>query len=260
MFTLLGSIVISVCEEFGQFGLFCFRVTKTLLLRGCRIRFLMQQIVAVGVGSIFVVILSGTAIGAVLAIQGYTGLHRFGGAERFFLGPLVYLSMSREFGSIVSAIMVIGRAGSAMTAEIGSMNISEQIDALITLSIDPIHYVVIPRVVATTIAMPILNLFCVLFGVSAGFMISVYSLGMNAEQYIESIHTQLIIDDIYQGIIKACLFGLVSALICTYKGINARGGAKGLGEATTQSVVISCVTVLLGDYLLDAIFFIQNKV
>lgn len=256
MIDLIGYQAINACEEFGKFGLFLIQVLKTLLTRGCKIAFLMYQIVAIGIGSSGVVMLSGIAIGAVLAIQGYTGLHRFGGAERLFLGPLVFLSMAREFGSIVSSIMVIGRAGSAMTAEIGSMKISEQIDALVTLSIDPIHYIVVPRLVATVIVMPALNLFCVFMGVSAGYVIAVFSLGMNSDQYIESIHTQLVLSDINQGIIKSAIFGFISALICTYKGMNATGGARGLGEATTQSVVISCVTVLLGDYLLDAIFFL----
>ena len=163
--------------------------------------------------------------------------------------------MTREFGSIISAIMVIARAGSAMTAEIGSMNISEQIDALTTLSIDPVRYVVIPRIVASSFILPFLSLFCVLSGVAAGYVMSVWILEVNAELYVDSIKTNLVLGDITKGLIKAAIFGLLSSLICTYKGIHARGGARGIGVATTEAVVYSCVTVFLTNYVLSAILF-----
>lgn len=253
MISRLGAVVISFCDEFGSFGVFFVQLVRTLFSRGCRVMSVLYQMSVIGVDSVLVVILTGSAIGAVLAMQGYNGLHRFG-ADRF-LGPLEYFSMTREFGSVVSAIMVIARAGSAMTAEIGSMNISEQIDALTTLSIDPIYYVVLPRVIASTFVLPLLSLFCVVFGVGAGYCIAVYVLGVNAELYVESIRTQLVLSDITKGLFKAVVFGLLFALICTYKGINARGGARGIGEATTQSVVLSCVAVFIGNYIMSAVLF-----
>jgi phospholipid/cholesterol/gamma-HCH transport system permease protein len=207
----------------------------------------------IGVDSCWVVVLTGGTIGAILAMHGHSALKQYGAFQ--FLGELVYISMTREFGSIISAIMVIARAGSAMTAEIGSMNISEQIDALTTLSIDPVRYVVVPRVVASSFILPFLSLFCVLFGVGAGYIESVWVLEVNAEQYVDSIKTNVVLGDITKGLVKAAIFGLLSSLICTYKGIHARGGARGIGVATTEAVVYSCVTVFLANFILSAILF-----
>lgn len=253
MFFLIGQRLLITCEEYGHLGLFIIRVLKTFFIRGCNLKSIFFQMASIGVDSQRVVMATGSAIGAILAMHGYKALAIYGAFQ--FLGPLVYLSMTREFGSIISAIMVIARAGSAMTAEIGSMNISEQIDALITLSIDPIRYVVLPRVVATTLIMPFLSMFCVIFGVSSGYVIAVYVLGVNAEQYVLSIQSTLELGDITQGLVKSAIFGLLFSLICTFKGINARGGARGIGVATTEAVVFSCVVIFIADYLLGAIFF-----
>ncbi len=253
MISWIGTIVLNTCADLGNFGLFSIRVLTTFLTRGCNFSFLIFQMSNIGVNSRNVVALTGSTIGAVLAMHGYEAFHRFGTEQ--FLGPLVYLAMTREFGSIISAIMVIARAGSAMTAEIGSMNISEQVDALTTLSIDPIRYIVVPRVLATTIILPFLSLFCVVFGVGAGYVVSVYVFKVNAELYVSTIRINLVLSDITRGLVKAAIFGVLSSLICTYKGILARGGAKGIGLATTEAVVLSCVTVFLANYVLSALLF-----
>lgn len=253
LFRLLGSIAMTAVSSMGEFGLFVLRAGMTLLRRGFAIRSLMFQANQVGVDSWGVVALTGAAIGAVLAHHAYDGLHRFHGEQ--FLGPLLYLSMAREFGSVISAIMVVARAGSAMTAEIGSMQISEQIDALTTLSIDPMAYIVIPRVLATTMIMPILSLVCVIFGVAAGYVISIYVLGVNPELYMETIKTNLEFSDFFYGLVKAAIFGLLTSLIACYVGLKTSGGARGVGKSTTQSVVASCITIFLANYILSAIFF-----
>lgn len=255
MITWIGESVLTTCDQLGNFGLFVIRVFQVALTRGCNISFLFYQMANIGVYTRNVVVLTGSTIGAVLATHGYEAFHMFGTEQ--FLGPLVYLAMTREFGAIISAIMLIGRAGSAMTAEIGSMSISEQIDALTTLSIDPIRYIVVPRVLATTLVMPLLSLFCVVFGVGAGYVISVFVFKVNAEMYVATIRTKLVLSDVYLGLIKAAVFGLLSALICTYKGIFARGGARGIGIATTESVVYSCVTVFFANYIMTALMFYE---
>lgn len=248
-----GCRAIKVCDDLGKFGLFSIQVIQTFFTRGCSFSSLVFQIAHIGVYSRGVVMLTGGAIGAILAHHGYAALHRYGTDK--FLGPLVYLSMMREFGSVVSAIMVTARAGSAMTAEIGSMSISEQIDALTTLSIDPIRYVVVPRVIGTAFILPFLSIICVFMGVSAGYVVAIHVLGVNAEMYIEAVKAQIILSDITKGLFKAGVFGLLISLICSYMGMGTRGGARGVGLATTQAVVFSCVTIFLSDYVLTVFLF-----
>jgi len=207
----------------------------------------------IGIESLSIVALVGTAVGAVLAIQSYVGLERFGSTQ--FIGPIVFLSMTREFGPVFTAIMVIGRAGSAMTAEIGSMRITEQIDALQTLSINVQQYLIVPRIVASTLIMPFLSIFCTLFGILAGYITSVYLLHLNPEVYMEAVRTHAEISDIVNGLIKAIIFGFLFSIISTYKGFITRGGAKGVGISTTQSVVYANVTIVIADYILTSLMF-----
>jgi len=207
----------------------------------------------IGIGSVSIVFLVGIAIGAVLALQSYIGLERFGSTQ--FIGPIVFLSMAREFGPVFSALMVIGRAGSAMTAELGSMRISEQIDALQTLCINPMQYLVVPRVLASTLILPFLSIFCTFFGVMAGYVTAVYVLNINSEVYMETIRANAELSDIINGLIKSLFFGFLFSIIATYKGYFTRGGAKGLGISTTQSVVFANVTIILADYVLTSLMF-----
>jgi phospholipid/cholesterol/gamma-HCH transport system permease protein len=253
VFNLIGSASIKVIRNLGHFGLFCLNVLKTLATQGFNPHSTFFQMNHIGVNSGYVVIITGLAIGAVLALHSYNALHRFNGEQ--FIGSLIYFSMTREFGAMISAIMVAARAGSSITAEIGTMQISEQVDALTTLSINPIRYLVTPRVVATTLILPALSLFCMLFGVGAGFVVSVFAQGVNAELYAESIKSQLVLSDIMYGLLKASVFGFLCSLISTYKGMQTRGGARGVGIATTESVVASCVTIFVANYLLTAFLF-----
>jgi phospholipid/cholesterol/gamma-HCH transport system permease protein len=207
----------------------------------------------IGVSSLSVVALIGVTGGAVLALQSYIGLHRFGAEQ--FIGPVIFLSMAREFGPVFTAIMVIGRAGSAITAEIGTMRITEQIDALQTLCIDTRQFLIVPRVIAGTIIMPFLSIWCTLFGVLAGYITSVFILNINAEVYMESIRANAQLSDITSGLAKAAVFGFLLTLISTFKGFNTRGGAKGVGQATTESVVSANVTVFIANYILTSLMF-----
>ncbi len=251
--TSLGDWLVHVCHYLGNIGVFVWDALVTLAttrLRGKKVLYHMNYI---GVNSVTIVFLVGVAIGAVLALQSYIGLERFGSTQ--FIGPIVFLSMAREFGPVFTALMVIGRAGSAITAELGSMRISEQIDALETLSIDPMQYLVVPRIVAATIILPFLSVMCTFFGVMAGYVTAVHVLGINPETYLEAIRANAQMSDIINGVIKAVIFGFLLAIISTYKGFFTRGGAKGLGSATTQSVVFSNVTIIITDYILTSLMF-----
>jgi len=249
----IGNAVLESCQWLGKVGLFTYEAVVTLFTSRLKVQKVFYQMQYIGAGSLLIVFLTGVTIGAVLAIQSYVGLERFGSTQ--FIGPIVFLSMTREFGPVFTAIMVIGRAGSAMTAELGSMRISEQIDALQTLCIDPFQYLVVPRVLASTIILPFLSMFCSFFGIIAGHVTSVYLLGINSEIYMEAIRANVELSDIINGLIKALIFGFLLGIIATYKGYVTRGGAKGLGIATTQSVVFSNVTIVIADYILTSLMF-----
>jgi phospholipid/cholesterol/gamma-HCH transport system permease protein len=249
----VGRIALDFCDRIGKVGIFFYESIVTLFTTKLKVKKVFYQMSYIGIGSIGVITLIGITIGAVLAVQSYEGLHRFG-AERF-IGPIIFISMVREFGPVLTAIMVIGRAGSAITAEIGTMRITEQIDALQTLCINVKQYLIVPRVIASTIILPFLSIFCSLFGILAGYFMSVYVLNINGEMYMESIRESVMMSDITNGLIKATFFGLLLSLISTFKGYTTKGGAKGVGISTTQSVVIANVTIFIADYILTALMF-----
>ncbi|MBD3231707.1 MlaE family lipid ABC transporter permease subunit [Candidatus Dependentiae bacterium] len=249
----IGKVSIEACNNVGNVGLFLYDSLVTLFSTKPKIKKIIYQMYFIGVSSLSVIILIGITVGAVLAVQSYEGLHRFG-AERF-IGPIIFIAMTREFGPVLTAIMVIGRAGSAMTAEIGTMRITEQIDALKTLCINTQQYLIVPRIVSSTIILPFLSIFCSLCGIWAGYFMSVNVLGISSELYMESIRENVHLSDITNGLIKAVFFGFLFSLICAFKGYTTRGGARGVGISTTQSVVIANVTIFVADYILTSLMF-----
>ena len=250
---IVGKKTIIACDIFGDVGLFVYETFDSMF--GSKIKFkkVFYQMNYIGVNSIGVVMLVGMTVGAAIALQSYIGLERFGATQ--FIGPIVYIGMTREFGPVFTAIMVIGRAGSAMTSEIGTMRITEQIDALQTLCIDTKQYLIVPRLIAGTFILPFLSIFCTMFGILAGYVVAVYVLGINPEIYYQAIIENVSISDITNGLIKATVFGFLLTVITTYKGFFAKGGAQGVGIAITQSVVYSILTVVVADYILTALMF-----
>jgi len=249
----LGSFAIDTCRRMGGFGMFAYEAMAVLFTTKLKTKKVFYQINYIGINSLGIVCLVGATVGAVLALQSYIGLARFGSTQ--YIGPIVFLAMTREFGPVFTAIMVIGRAGSAMTAELGSMRISEQIEALQTLCIDPVQYLVVPRIVASTIILSFLSIFCTLCGTLAGYMTAVYVLNISGEMYMETIRSNVELSDIVNGLIKAVIFGFLFSVIATYKGFFTKGGARGLGLATTQSVVYANVTIIIADYILTSLMF-----
>lgn len=249
----VGKFVLDQGTLLGGVGLFFYETIVSLFTTRLKIKKIFYNMQYIGVNSLAVVALIGITGGAVLALQSYVGLHRFG-AERF-IGPVVFLSMTRELGPIFTAIMVIGRAGSAITAEIGSMRITEQIDALETLCIDPRQYLVIPRLIAGTVILPFLSMMCSAFGILSGYLTSTLLLNINSEVYLQAIQESAELSDISIGLLKALVFGFLLTLISTYKGYTTWGGSKGVGTATTQSVVYSNVTIFIANYILTSLLF-----
>ncbi len=212
-----------------------------------------KQMMEVGVNSIPVVVITATFTGMVLALQTYTGFQRFNAES--LVGTVVALSMTRELGPVLTGLIVAGRAGSAMAAELGTMRVTEQIDALYTLATNPIQYLVVPRLIAGVIMLPLMTVLSDIVGIYGGFFISVNLLHANRTVYLKRTWNYLQFNDIYSGLLKAAVFGLIIALIGCYQGFYARGGAEGVGRATTSSVVVSSMLILISDYFLTATLF-----
>ena len=248
---MLGNSTLNVCNMLGRFALFLVHAIRIGATTRPKIRKIFAHMERIGVESIYIIILTGFSSGMVFALQTYVGFERVGGEQ--FLGVVVALAMARELGPVLTGIMVTGRAGSAMTAEIGTMRITEQIDALRTLRINTFQYLIVPRILAGAIILPFLNLFCVICGVVGGYLVAVHVLGLSSEDYVSSIKNFVELSDITGGMIKASIFGLILSWVGTYKGYYTYGGARGVGIATTQSVVASSVLILASDYFLTKI-------
>jgi len=213
----------------------------------------LKQMEQIGFNSIPVVITTALSTGMVLALQSYTGFKRFG-AETL-IGTVVSLSMTRELGPVLTGLMVAGRAGAAMAAELGTMRVTEQIDALSTLATNPMKYLVVPRFIASTVMMFFLTILGVMIGIIGGYFVGVKVLDTNPVTYIDNSIDFTEVTDIWYGLIKALVFGAVIGLIGCYKGFHTEGGAEGVGKATTGAVVVSCMLILILDYFLSALLW-----
>jgi len=216
-----------------------------------KLRNMFKQMEFVGVESLFVVILTGTFTGMVLALQSFNALKRFGAES--LVAPTVALSMARELGPVLTGLMVTGRAGSAMATELGTMRVSEQIDALVTMAVNPIKYLVVPRVIAGVLMFPVLTVISDFVGVVGGYVVGVKFLGINSGVYIARTLDFVNVHDIFYGLKKSIVFGLITATVACFNGFYAKGGAEGVGRAATSSVVMGSVLILVSDYLLSSI-------
>ncbi len=216
-------------------------------------RQILRQFIDIGYYSFPVVGLTATFTGMVLALQSYTGFSRFDAESS--IPTVVVLSVTRELGPVLAGLMVAGRIGAAMAAEIGTMRVTEQIDALVTLSTNPFKYLVAPRIFAGIVMLPILVLVADIIGVFGGFLVSTYKLGFNPANYLHQTFKHLETIDVVSGLVKASAFGFVISTLGCYHGYNSRGGAQGVGTATTNAVVSASIMILILNYTLTAIFF-----
>ncbi|MDH3444167.1 MAG: MlaE family lipid ABC transporter permease subunit [Deltaproteobacteria bacterium] len=216
-----------------------------------RLRLIIYHIRTIGVDSLSVVLLSGVFTGMVLGLQGYYSLRQFNAES--FLGSAVALGLLRELGPVLSAFMVTGRTGSAMAAEIGSMKVTEQIDALYSMAINPIQYLVTPRLIAGLISMPLLTAIFDVVGIYGAYLVGVGLLGVSSGSYFGGMESSVIFEDVWSGFLKSVSFGLIISWVCCYKGFNAPQSATGVGQATTESVVLCFVLILVWDYFLTSI-------
>ncbi|MBO7604977.1 MAG: ABC transporter permease [Elusimicrobiaceae bacterium] len=252
MFKKTGKFLIFFFTQFGQATEMikdaAFWFWKTPL----EVNQTLQQIVKIGVESVPVILMTGLFVGMVLALQAGNTMQSIL-SEPLYIGLLVSFSLVRELGPVLTAFVISGRAGAAVTAEIGTMKVTEQIDALSTLGTNAIRYLVIPRLIAFTVSIPILTIFSIIMGIFGGYIVSVEGLGVPSSTYTNDILTYLGVDDLMHGLIKATVFAFILGVICCYKGLNTRGGAEGVGKSTTGAVVVSMVMILVIDYFLTAI-------
>lgn len=247
----IGSRVLSQLSGCGKATIFLWHILNGVVRRPFRTHLFLTQTLQVGVNSSLVIGLIGFFTGAVLAVQAEHTLSNFGAVA--FTGSAVALSLIRELGPVLTALMVIGRAGSAMTAELGIMRISEQIDALRSMAVDPVRYLMVPRFLAGIVVMPMLTAIFIVVGIFGGMLVGVGLLGLSEGTFSNSMISAVETKDVYAGLIKAIVFGFIFGWVSTYKGYTCGFGAVGVNRATTQSVVTASVAVLVIDYFLSSI-------
>lgn len=238
----------------GAYGRLLGHVVRDITKGGIQRSELSRQIVKMGRDSIPIVVLTAIFTGMVLALQTAYGLHRFGAKN--YVGNIVGLGLIRELGPVLTALMLCGRVGAGIAAEIGSMVVTEQVDAIRTLGADPIRKLVTPRIVAAAIVLPALVVLADLIGVYGGMLVAVYELDIGAHLYRSSIFYTVLIRDVMDGLIKSSVFGVLFVSIACYKGLSTRGGTEGVGRATTEAVVTGSIVILVSDFFITKILII----
>lgn len=247
----IGRFTISQLIAMGRMFLFLLSALGLAFRRPAKIRLIIHHIKTFGVDSLSVVVLSGFFTGMVMGFQGYYSLRKFNAES--WLGSATALGLLRELGPVLSAFMVTGRTGSAMAAELGTMRATEQIDALYSMAINPVKYLVTPRIIASLIAMPLLTAIFDVVGIYGAYLIGVGLLGVSSGSYFSGMENSVVFYDVYSGFLKSVSFGLIITWICCYKGFHAPPMATGVSQATTESVVLSFVLILVWDYFLTSI-------
>jgi phospholipid/cholesterol/gamma-HCH transport system permease protein len=251
----IGRAALAMVAGIGRFGLFVGPAVAATVTPPFFARQLGRQLVEIGFYSLPVVGLTMLFTGMVLALQSYTGFARFNAESA--IANVVVLSITRELGPVLAGLMVAGRIGASMAAELGTMRVTEQIDALTTLSTSPFRYLIAPRVLAAVLVMPPLVLIADVIGVMGGWIIGVTKLGFSSGAYLQSTIEFVRFADVGSGLVKAAVFGALIALISCWCGFASKGGARGVGQATTNAVVGSSIMILLADYVLTELFFIK---
>jgi len=249
----IGRMVLRLLEEIGRFFQMLGRAAAWAVRPPYDVPEHVRQMVRVGVDSIPVVFLTTLFTGMVLALQTYNGFARFHAED--FVGSVVALSLCRELSPVLTALMVTGRVGSSMAAELGTMRVTEQIDALTALGTEPVQYLVVPRVSASILMMPLLVVLGDAVGMYGGYLVAVQLLGANPVTYVENSFQFLEVSDVTSGIVKAAFFGLIFANVACVRGYFTEGGAEGVGRSTTRAVVSGSLAILFADFFLTKLLF-----
>jgi phospholipid/cholesterol/gamma-HCH transport system permease protein len=250
---LIGRTFLEFLSAVGRLARFAIRSVSHCFRPPFYLPQLFRQFIDIGYFSLPVVGLTALFTGMVLALQSHTGFARFDAESA--IPTVVALSITRELGPVMAGLMVAGRIGAAIAAELGTMRVTEQIDALTTLSTNPYKYLIVPRLVAGTLVLPVLVLIADIVGIFGGFLVCVADLKFNAANYISQSWQYLEHRDVTSGLWKAAVFGFIVTLMGCYQGFNSKGGAQGVGAATTNAVVSASILIFIADYLMSGLFF-----
>jgi len=253
VFSGIGTWLIELLEELGGFMTTLRDGLQSLRVPPIRWKLIFKQLEFIGVNSSLIIILTGMFTGAVLALQAGKAFRLFNAEAA--TGSLVALSLLRELSPVLTALMMAARCGSAMAAEIGTMTVTQQVDALRVMSVDPVSYLISPRILASSIMAPLLSIVFSIAGMLGGFMVAVGILGINSSVYLDKIQQYVEMEDLWNGLVKATVFGIIVAVVGCRKGYTTTCGAEGVGRSTTDAVVISSVSILIADYFLTALMF-----
>jgi len=249
----LGFTAVRFVTDLGGLARFAAQIGRAALAPPLRVRLFLDELFKLGVLSLVIICVCGLAVGMVLSLQGYNTLVRFGAEQS--LGAVVGLSLIRELGPVLTALLATGRAGSATTAEIGTMVATEQLDALRMMSVDPIDLVATPRALAMTAVMPLLSALFIVCGLFGGYLVGVGLMGVDAGSYMSSLESAVDFhDDVLGSLLKALIFGVLVGLIATYRGHTTAPTSAGVGAATTSTVVVASVSILIFDYFITALW------
>jgi phospholipid/cholesterol/gamma-HCH transport system permease protein len=249
----LGALTLRFVDDLGRLAVFGGQVLRAAVVPPVRLRAFVDEMYKLGVLSIVIITVCGLAVGMVLGLQGYNTLARFGATNS--LGAVVGLSLIRELGPVLTALLAIGRAGSATTAEIGTMVATEQLDGLRMMSIDPVHFIVMPRAAAMMVVMPLLSALFIVMGLFGGYLVGVGLMGVDGGAYLSSLESSVDFnDDVLGSLVKGLVFGVLAGLVATYRGYTSAPTSAGVSAATTSTVVVGSVTVLLVDYVITALW------
>jgi phospholipid/cholesterol/gamma-HCH transport system permease protein len=253
MFDDLGKRIVEALEETGEITILSAQTLFYTFKGNFNLKDLIAQMVRMGVDSLPVAVVTAAFVGMVFAVQIASEFVKFGAGN--VVGGVMGIAVARELAPALTAVVIAGRVGSAFAAEIGTMAVTEQIDAIYAMGSDPIKHLVVPRVIASTIMLPILTIFADLVGFFGGYLVAVYVVGINSFGYMDSASSFLTMTDITGGIIKAVFFGMIISIIGCYKGLKTTGGARGVGEATTNAVVYSLMALFVANYFLSLVLF-----
>lgn len=248
-----GAWVVSMLEYAGGIFLLFMQSVGGCFLRPMRARAVLYELWKIGVQSWFIISLSSLFIGMVLAFQSAYQMQRVG--AEIYIATLVALSIVREIGPVITALIVAGRVGSAIAAELGTMKVTEQIDALVTIAVDPVRYLVVPRLIAALIALPLLTLFADSLGILGGFIIGTVKLDIQPSLYWKMTLLPLAFKDLASGLVKSFIFAIVICVVSCFEGFRTEGGAEGVGRATTKAVVASFILIIAADCVFTAMFY-----
>src|SRR5215469_14572739 len=253
VFAPIGRAVLALLAQTGRLALFTGNSLVSVIFPPVYFQLILQQILRIGFFSLPVVGLTAFFTGAVLCLQIYIGGNRYGAES--FVPQIVVLGITRELGPVIAGLMVAGRVAAAIAAEIGTMRVTEQIDALTTLATNPVKYLVVPRLIAAVISMPILVAIADSIGIFGGYVVATQSLGFTGSIYLKNTIDFVTNQDISSGLIKATVFGFIIALMGCYNGFHSKGGAQGVGSATTNAVVSASILILAANYILTSVIF-----